>query len=106
MIYETAEVCHLGELRCRVQVRRCLDGSFQQRHVWLTDHLGNGLLEPAYDPWIASFTRRPDLALRGMVPAPHEPDETDILLNALRLIAAGHNDARSLAAEALRKVGL
>lgn len=104
MIYESP-VCSLGELRCRVQVRRCLDGSVQQRHVWLVD--ADGPVDPPrYDPWIIGFTRGFDQLIARYSPAPHEPDEQAILADALRLIADGHNDPRAVAAEALSRAGV
>lgn len=104
MIYET-DVRALGNLRCRVQVRRCLDGSIQQRHVWLVDNDGP-VDPPRYDRWIASCSRSLESATRNMTPAPHEPDEHGILVEALQRIADGHNDPRALAAAALSAAGL
>lgn len=104
MIYET-DVRSLGNLRCRVQVRRCLDGSVQQRHVWLVDNDGP-VDPPRYDPWIASYTRNFESASRGMTAAPHEPDEQATLIDALQRIADGHNDPRTLAAAALSAAGV
>lgn len=103
MIYETG-ICALGELRCRVQIRQCLDGSIQQRHVWLADADGP-VNPPRYDRWIASYSRSLATATKNMRPAPHEPDEAAILIDALRKIAEGHNDPRPFAAEVLRRAG-
>ena len=103
MIYET-DVKEFEGLRCKVQTRRCLDGSFQQRHVWYAIN-GTVYDPPSVDPWIASFTRKPEIALRGMRPSA-DRDELDELIEALREIAAGHNDARARAEAALKAAGL
>lgn len=104
MIYQT-DLRTLGDCQCVVQVRQCLDGSIQQRHIW---HMRGGEVDdpPVYDEWIASYTRRFDLAARGMTPAPDERDEFDEIVAALREIADGHNDARQRAIDALERAGL
>lgn len=99
MIFETSIKDHDG-LRYRVQSRQCLDGSIQQRHVWYRTQAGE------HDPpwvgdWIASCTRSPERAFRGMT-ASADRDEVGELIKALREIADGHNDARGRATEALR----
>lgn len=105
MIFETPLIRFDDALHCRVQVRRCLDGSVQQRHVWYRVQ-GEDLDPPSYDRWIAAATRNFDSAIRGKTPAPHERDEAGELIAALREIAAGHNDPRARAAEALRRAGI
>jgi len=104
LIYESG-ICCLGDLRCRVQVRQCLDGTVLQRHVWLVD-AGGPVDPPRYDPWIPSYTRNFAASIRNKVEAPHERDEQEELVAALREIAAGHNDPRARAIEALRRAGL
>lgn len=104
MIYQT-DIREFSGLRCRIQARQCLDGSIQQRHIWYRDMLGD-CDPPRVDAWIASCTRKPELAFRGMTPAPDVRDEQDELIAALREIEAGHNDPRRRAAEALAAAGL
>lgn len=98
MIYETA-IKQIDDLRFRVQARVLPGGLCQQRHVW---YGRDG--EARYDPWLSVPARRPDRAFINMEPAPHEPCEWQILIDALERIAAGHNDPRALAAEALGKI--
>lgn len=99
MIYESRLIDYVDGLPPhRVQVRQCLDGSIQQRHLW---HWGGADKPPLVDRWIAASTRSLASATRHKSPAPHILDEFGEALGALRDIAAGHNDARGRAAAAL-----
>jgi hypothetical protein len=104
VIYETRLIEH-DDLRYTVQVRQCLDGSVQQRHVWQRTQAGE------HDPpwvgdWIPACSRRLDLIIRNMMPAPHILDEVGQLVAALRSIADGHNNPRERAREALAAAGV
>ena len=102
MIYETSMIEHDG-LRYQVQVRQCLDGSIQQRHVWYRTQAGEHD-PPWVNRWIASCTRKLESAVRNMVAAPHVRDEVAEAMAALVEIAAGHNDARQRAMDALAAI--
>ncbi len=105
MIYESGIADHDG-LRYRVQMRRCLDGSYQQRHIWYKT-LGEDIDPPQVDPWIASLRyRSPEAAFRNMIPNPEIRDEIEELIAALQEIAAGHNDPRHRAASALEAANI
>jgi hypothetical protein len=56
-----------GELTYNIQVRRCEDGSVQQRHIWHAI-TGQRYDPPQVDKWLSSWTRDFALATRNMRP--------------------------------------
>jgi hypothetical protein len=87
---------HYGCVRVRVWQRLTPFGFFQ-RHEW--ERKDGSVIA---DEWIPAPTRRFD-ARATPADDPHDP--ASALVDALRRIAAGHNDPRTLAAETLSLIG-
>lgn len=87
---------HYGYARVRIWQRLTPFGMYQ-RHEWETD-----AGERAADGWIPVPGKQwlPDAARTDET----LPSETDLLLEAVRRIANGHNDPRSLAVETLQSI--
>lgn len=88
---------HHGYARVRIWQRLTPFGMYQ-RHEWERNDGGRSA-----DKWILAGGRAwlPDAQKTDET----LPSETDLLLDAVRRIAGGHNDARGLAAETLAAIG-
>lgn len=87
---------HYGLARVRIWQRLTPFGMFQ-RHEWERD---DGTRTA--DKWIVSGN---SWAVGAQPTTESLPSETDLLLAAVRQIAQGHNDPRSLAIETLEAIG-